>query len=563
MPQTQAMGRQVTTLTRGRRVSTRWIFLSIATITILLLGLLPPLVSVNRYQHRISTSISTGIGRPVHFDHVSLNLLPVPSFTITNFVVEEDPAFGAEPIIRSNAVTASLRVASLWRRRIEFSRISFTEPTSINLVHDRRGRWNLEGILLQAAHIETAPTAQPDPGSSPRFPYIEATGARVNLKEGVDKTPFSLTEADLALWRPDPGSWRIRLKGKPIRTDTSVSDTGSLQVEATLGRAASLDSVPLQLDGSWRGAPLGEASTLVLGRDIGLRGEVTLTGGLHGTLSLNNAETRLQITGLRRSDFVPEQPLSLNLTCTGTAMRAFHAISDLRCSWPVPDAGGATLALAGSIPDTLRPGSADVQIGTSRLPAAVLLSWLRVGSSRIPPTLSATGLLSGSLSHDPEAATPWTAQATMPELQLSGAKLGPSPLSLDDLFLRSSAQGNQLRRSQNTLRPSGQLVLAPLSLPLGSREPALLEGFADAKGYSLHLSGMIVLSQLQALGASIPQFGDGLLAVLPTNRAAGPVHLDLSSRRDWIGKQVWTDNLAHTGPPPRGSIRTSTGTGKN
>ncbi len=566
-------------------LSARWVFLAIAVLTLLLLALLPPYISVNRYGHRISTSISSSLGRPVHFDHVSLNLLPVPSFTITNFVVEEDPAFGSEPTIRANTVVANLRFRSLWRRRIEFARISFAEP-SLNLVHDRRGKWNFEGILLQAAHIDTAPTAQPAPGSIPRFPYIEATGARVNLKEGAEKTPFSLTEADFALWLPDPTAWKTRVSGRPVRTDTSTSDTGTLQIEATLGRASSLISVPLHLQAAWTGAPLGEASRLFVTHDLGLRGEIALTVNVLGSLSSNSIETHLSLNRLRRSDFVPEQTLSIAVDCNATATRIFHEFSNLRCSWPVPDSNGATLALAGSIPDVLQPASADIQIGTARLPAAILLNWLRIASSRIPPGLSATGLLSGSLTHEPStsstnpSASQWTGQATIPELTLSGDRLGATPLILEDVFLHSAPGNSDVKPTHNA--PSGtRLILAPLLLPLGGREPAILEGSADRDGYALHLTGDVALSRLLALGASVPQLGDGLpLALpsdalsssalppsaLPTSRVATPTYLDLSAYRPLtglqsglrsglqtgiqVGIQVWTDHLAHTGPAP-------------
>ncbi len=532
--------------TETRRISGRWIFLAAAALTLLLLGLLPPLIGVNRFQHRISTSISSSLGRPVHFDQVSLNLLPVPSFTISNFVVEEDPSFGAEPIIRANSVRATLRVSSLWRKRIEFSRISFTEPTSLNLVHDSRGRWNIEGILLNAAQIDTAPTAQRDPGATPRFPYIEATGARLNLKEGVEKTPFSLSEADFALWLPDPKAWRMRLHGRPIRTDTSVSDTGSLQVEATLGRAASLQAVPLQIDGSWQAIPLGEASRLMLARDLGLRGEMTLTASIRGTLNQNATQAHLQVTGLRRSDFVPEETVSLDVDCAGTAARVFHSFSDLRCEWPVPDSDGATVALAGAVPDVLDPASADIQIGTSRLPASILLRWLRVASSRMPPGLTASGLLSGSIMHEADAGSTWNGQATMPELRLSSAKLGPAPLVLGNVFIHTPATASADARHPRAPSPTGDphAVLSPISLPLGGKEPALLEAVADKSGVTLHLTGFVVPGTLAALGAAVPQLGDGLSMVLPSDRPASPVRVDLSARREWTGHLQWTDNLA-------------------
>ncbi|MEO6910347.1 MAG: AsmA family protein, partial [Edaphobacter sp.] len=118
----------------------RFLLLWLALLALVLLAIIPPLISVNRYQHRIATSISQSLGRPVHLDRVTLNLLPLPGFTLQNLVVDEDPAFGFEPIIRANSVRATLRIRSLWTRRVEFSSISFTDP-SVNLVHLANGKW--------------------------------------------------------------------------------------------------------------------------------------------------------------------------------------------------------------------------------------------------------------------------------------------------------------------------------------------------------------------------------------------------------------------------------------
>ena len=219
----------------------------------------PPLVNVSRFQRRIATSISNSIGRPVHLDRVSLNLLPLPGFTIENLVVGEDSDFGSEPIIRANLVHATLRISSLWRRQVEFSTISFTEP-SVNLVHNPDGRWNIEGILLQASRIDAAPTAQRKAGPAPRFPYIEATGARLNFKQEQEKLPFSLVDSEFALWLPDPHQWHFRLKARPTRTDVSLSsDTGIIELESTLSAASATSQIPINLQGQWRNAPLGEA----------------------------------------------------------------------------------------------------------------------------------------------------------------------------------------------------------------------------------------------------------------------------------------------------------------
>src|ERR1700722_2761361 len=347
---------------RSSRGLRRLLYLACAALSVSLLVLLPPYISVNRYQRRIATSISNSLGRPVHLDKVSLNLLPLPGFTLENFVVDEDPAFGYEPVIRANSVGAPLRLSSLWRRRVEFSTISFTEP-SVNLVHLSNGKWNLESILLHAAHIDAAPTAQKSSGTAPRFPYIEATGARLNLKLDREKSPISFTDADFALWLPDPQQWHLRLSAHPARTDTNVSDTGLFELDGTLGRAASLGQVPINLRSTWRNAPLGEVSRFLLGRDAGLRGEMDLTANAQGTVSNSLIQGRLRLTGARRADFVPAQPMDIDLQCLGTANSYFPAFDDLRCSWPPAGSSDAPiLALTGTVPDLRNPKSSSIQI---------------------------------------------------------------------------------------------------------------------------------------------------------------------------------------------------------
>mgnify|MGYP001555279920 FL=1 len=130
---------RITPAARRARRFPGLLFLALTILLLLMLTLLPPLVSVSRFQRRIATSISQSLGRPVHLDSVNLTLLPLPGFTFTNFVVDEDPAFGSEPIIRAMSVRATLRISSLWRKRIEFSTISFTDP-SVNLVHLSTGQ---------------------------------------------------------------------------------------------------------------------------------------------------------------------------------------------------------------------------------------------------------------------------------------------------------------------------------------------------------------------------------------------------------------------------------------
>ena len=539
--------------TLSPRALRRLLYLALAGLAVLLLVLLPPFISLNRYQKRIAASIGASLGRPVHLDNVSLNLLPLPGFTLENFVVDEDPTFGSEPVIRAASVRATLRFSSLLRHRIEFSTISFSEPTSVNLVHLANGKWNLESILLHAAHVDVAPTVQKKAGPAPRFPYIEATGARLNLKLDHEKTPISLTDADFALWLPDPQQWHLRLQARPARTDIYASDTGTLQVEGTLSRASSLGEVPLSLRGEWRNVPLGQASLLLLGRDAGLRGDMTLSANVQGTVSNSVIQARLQLNGARRSDFVPAQPLDVDLQCLGTAAGDFHSFQDIHCSWPPTGSSDPpTLAISGALPDIRNPRSVAVEIATPGLPAATLLDWLHIASSRVPADIVAAGTLTGSLSYHPGSPDPtlWKGQMQITNAGLINPRAGVASLITGDVSLQSVAPSPPDPRHKNRSpapTPSG-FQLAPTSLALGGKDPAILDGHFDPTGYTLHLEGMASLARLHALITALPPLGDGLDEVLPTNRAAGPFRIDLTATRTWGAPQTWTDNTLHPTP---------------
>jgi AsmA protein len=534
---------------RSGGIFRRYLFWWLALVALLLLAIIPPLITVNRLQRRIATSISQSLGRPVHLDGVTLNLLPLPGFTLDNLVVDEDPAFGSEPIIRANSVRVTLRLSSLWTKRVEFSTISFTDP-SVNLVHLANGKWNLESILLQASHIEAAPTAQKKAGPTPRFPYIEATGARLNIKLGQEKIPLSFTDAEFALWLPSPEQWHLRLKANPARTDTVVSGSGTIQIEGTLGRASSLRQVPIHLQGEWRDAPLGGASRVLLGRDAGWRGNMTLSANIQGMVGHSSVEAKLSAEDARRADFVPKQPLNIELECLGTATNLFHSFDKVRCSWPPSGSSGIqVLMLSGSLPDIHDLNSATVDISIPGIPADTLVDWLHVVNERLPADVSMGGTLTGSVSHHPNALP--AAPAWQGALFLTGAKLmtantGTSSLVSGNIAVRSILQPatkKNFRAKHVTPEATGSsFVLAPTALALGGKEPAMLEGHFDATGYTLHLTGMASSSRLLALGNALPELGDGLMKALPPSHEAAPSAIDLTAVRPWGGAQVWTAN---------------------
>ena len=92
-------------------------------LIVLLAVLVPPFVNVNRYRNRVAEAISRALGREVTVSRIELKLLPRPGIVLSNFVVAEDPNYGAEPMLRADTVTAFLRLTSLWRGRLEIGKI--------------------------------------------------------------------------------------------------------------------------------------------------------------------------------------------------------------------------------------------------------------------------------------------------------------------------------------------------------------------------------------------------------------------------------------------------------
>ena len=501
-------------------------------LTLLITAVAPPFINMSRYKRQISSSIGSSLGRPVHIDNVTLDLLPMPGFTLENFVVGEDPAFGSEPVIRANTVRATLRVSSLWRRRVEFSKISLDNP-SLNLVHLPDGRWNLVSILLQASRMPAAPTAQHTAGPAQRFPYIQATGARVNLKLGLEKTPISLTDADFALWLPEPERWHLRLEAHPARTDTATTDTGLLRAEGTLGRAATLNTVPVDLKGTWTAAPLGAVSRLISGRDLGFRGTMNLRAQVQGTMGVNQLESHLAITDLRRADFVPAHMLDAEIACQAALTDVFHAVTHVRCSWPA-DSVSTGLTLTGALPDLRQPATAALTATLKDVPAAGLLEALRMISSRVDPGLALTGRIDGQLLCCGAGTEPLDAVSGQGQVQGLLLRSKAEPAFLDAPVTQASVT-------------AGALTAGPFPLALGGHEPAMLTIGASPGGMSMHLTGTLLRSRLLQLAAALPQLGDGLREALPPpviSAVEAPIRLDLVSTRTWndgqVGGQTWT-----------------------
>ena len=520
---------------------------------LLLLLLTPPLINVNRLRKRIAASMSASLGRPVHLDGVTLQLLPIPGFTLQNLVVSEDPAFGNEPVIRANTVEITLRPSSLWRRQVELSSIRFVEP-SLNLVRNAQGQWNLQGLLMHAAQVNSAPTEQSKAGPAPRFPYIEATNGRVNVKLADEKQPFSLIEADFALWLPSAEQWRVRLEGRPTRTDMNVANAGTMRLEGSLQRAATVGDVPVDLQATWHDAPLGEATKLLTGADAGWRGTLNVDATLTGPMSGAKLATGLHINDLRRADFVPVRLLDLNIECNGDVDATNAVVHDPSCTLPtpVPDDGkaaGRVVAIADAVQleglGALDRGVSGLRLGMTDVADSYVLDWARLFSQRIPVKDEPRGTVAGSVTYSAAATEGWQGEfhasvngrRPWEPVAASTPAETPEPLTI-------SVSANQMT-----------LTLAPLNLMPAAKAAGLeVVGSATPQSYTLRLAGTGTAAEVRSVLGTLPPLGDGAEAALPVLKDASdkPVKVDVTCTRSWGAVQSCAAAAESPKPVKRG-----------
>lgn len=550
---------------RGRRKRLYLILLAIAAVLALLI--VPPMISIGRYKSRITQVISQSFGRPVRLASVELRLLPWPGFVLTDLSVAEDPAYGSEPVLHASTVTANIRLLSLWQGKLEISSVS-VDDASVNVVRATPGRWNLDPIFRTAA-AKAGPAAT---GQAHRFPYLEATNSRVNFKNGAEKLPFSLVDADLSLWQESPGEWRLRLRGQPARTDVALDmgDTGIVRLEASMHRAPELRLMPLHVDIDWRQAQLGQLSRLLIGYDPGWRGD--LTGELHldGTPDAANVTTRLQAAGVHRAEFAPVSALDFDANCGFVYHYSKRALDNLVCNSPL---GDGRLHLTGDMPGAGAAPNLTVEL--DHISAGAGLDLLRTLRSGISPDLEAAGTISGKLTYDqqsgeqgnqgaekqtpksqgnkgtssarrgrPKAALqgPFTGSLTVEGFALSGGSLS-QPLRVPRMVLEPALVSAASGREDSSQGP--EALTGTMEVPAGGTAPLAVNLKLALYGYEAAIHGQASLARARELARLA---GAGGAAVLD-NLAGEPLTASLIAEGPWMASQATAAAVAPPSAP--------------
>lgn len=512
----------------------------VAAAAVILLGLFLLRPGVSRLKTRITNSISRAVARPADIGSVHLRFLPQPGFDLSNLIIYEDPAFGAEPMLRAPEVTAVVRLSSLMRGRLEISRLELSEP-SLNLVRREDGRWNWEALLERTARTPLAPTSKPKSEARPGFPYIEANSGRINFKTGQEKKPYALLNADFALWQDSENAWGVRLKAEPLRTDMNLSDTGLLRMSGTWQRAGSLRETPLQFSLDWDRVQLGQMTKLVSGNDKGWRGGVHLSATLGGTPAAMQVATDASIEDFRRYDIASSEGLRLAAHCDGTYNSAEGVVHEIFCSAPV---GDGSITLHG---DAGLPGihTVDLTLNVEGVPMTGVVQFARRAKKNLPADLIPAGSVQGNFTVRELGASThaleFRGKGEIADLRLQSAsnKVDVSPGSVPFVLISddANARAAKIGRKANAkvfppeIFPAAnglRVEYGPFPVALGQGAPAQARGWIGRAGYGMLIRGDGQVSRTLRLASLL-----GLPALKATVEGVAQMNVEIAG--SWTG----------------------------
>jgi hypothetical protein len=470
--------------------------------------------------------------RRVEISNVHVHLLPAPGFDLDGFVVHDDPAFGAEPVLRAQEVTALLRLSSLVHGRLEISRLSLTEP-SLNLVRRDDGRWNIENFLERTAQLTVAPTGKSSSEPRPGFPYIEADRGRINFKFGAEKKPFAITDANYAFWQDSENSWGMRLRGEPVRSDLNLSDTGTIKIGASWQRAAHLYETPVQISAEWDGGQLGQLSKLVSGEDRGWRGTVNASVELAGTPANLLVRSDGLVQDFHRYD-IANNALDLKTHCEARYGVDDRSLRQIFCLSPV---GDGSLSLTGEASNVLGSRRYSLHVSANRIPLESVLALVKRAKRDLPNDLRADGRLEGlfdARSADAGNGAVLTGEGRAHDVLLHSDNtkadfaIAEIPLGLASAVTSGNKKSRGHREAVGGESGDTRLSIGPFSMKLAHAGVTTMQGWIARSGYSIAVKGDADVRRVLQITRVA-----GIPVMHPV--ATGSAKIDLQVAGQWAG----------------------------
>jgi hypothetical protein len=443
----------------------KWLLLAVAAL--LVIGVVAPYLSANRFAPRIRAALEGALGRKVDLGAVHFSLFTGPGLSVDNVVIHENPAIGIEPIAYVGTLAAVPRITSIFGGRLEFASIRL-DDASINVAKtgaaSEPGRWNFEPLLNRAV-IRA-------------IPELHVRSGRINFKFGDTKSVFYLTNTDLDIAPPARGSsvWNIQFSGEPARTDKPAHGLGVLLARGgwTQNGAGRLD-----LDVRLEKSPMSEMVELLQGFDAGIHGNLSAHMRFAGPLDDIRFGGSLEVADVHRWDQMPPYAQRWPLRLGGRLNLPAQTIEVDSST-----AGGQALPLAVRFrcANYLSQPHWGVSLNWNQFPAGPVLDLARHIGAAVPPRLTVTGSLDGVLGYSGQG-------SLQGQLAFHNTVIGMP----DSPPVRSA--------EARLIFDRGHARLAPAEVLTARNESARLEADYDWVGQSLDLTLSTDAMQIQSLRA--------------------------------------------------------------
>ena len=519
---------------RSRRPPFRWLrrlvphwtwkrWLLVTVVTLVLIQVLVPLVTLNGARSRILQALQAGLGRQVEAGDVHLHLLPWPSLELDQVQLADDAAFGSEDMVFADEATATVRFWPLVRGRLVIARVHL-EGASINLVRNGAGAWNIAALLQRVSRPHPGTAGSPIlPAQS--FPYLEWSDSRINIKLDQTKTRFYLDQVQGSLAHDSEG-WRFQASFEPERTDLNLSDTGNVTVDGRWPDGGGpFRQRPFEMELRLRNSYLAGSSALLAGHDAGVHGVLDADMHVEGPgLAPGSEPAGFHLTGnfeahsVRRWDLLPPPA-----TVSGSFSGLYYPAQDRLEIIGLGDPGWQHVQLQGEVANVFTSPDLRLHLQLRAFDAAHLLPLFTAVKANLPADLSAQGVVSGN------------AQLALTGLRTHPSASGNLQITLRDFTLGSGQESLRLPEatlawSSRASHPQLQLLPAAARLqPAGTAPPAALQvaASADREGFGFSIrspaftsSDAAAITRLLGLASPWPQ---GLTGVaLLQLRLAGP-----------------------------------------
>ena len=417
---------------------------------LVVLAAVVPYLPTDVLRPSVERAMQRALGRKVEIEAVSLTLfpgpLPRPGFALKGVTIDEDPRAGIEPLAYVGSLGASIRVLSLFQRRLEFSSLNLSEAT-INLVKTSAGPWNfqflLEGGAANSKHV---------PAIRMRTGATDVTKNRVNFKFGDTKSVFYFNDADLDVAPSGDGSVELRFGGAPSRTDRSTQEFGRFFVRGT----AAPDSRRLDLNVELERSSLEETLRWMDPRDFGVHGTVALDAQLSGPPEHLDVSGQIQLADVHRWDLIPNEVGGLKLGFGGSVDLRGERL-DVQTT---ADHNGSPVVIRFRSWDFLKSPHWDAGADLQQVPLANLLAICRHMGATLPEKLEAQGAVSGSVTYNESQGMQGRVVLRDASLSVPDETPVEAPLATVDIAGRS-------------------MHLEPASVHIGEKQSAELEGSYD------------------------------------------------------------------------------------